>query len=181
MKDDEFLSAVKGVAFLGVPHHGSGVVELGKYFAYLLRSITRKTNSDLLADLDTRSKVLSNICIDATHLICQLQIITFYETRNFPGLGRLVRHTATLTCAPIHKRLTSMPDRRRGLSPPELSKRRSYPHQCRPWLDMQIRFRRRQLRADRRLNRSPSNSNHRSAPSHGTPGPKTDRPHCHVG
>ncbi|KAM0796952.1 hypothetical protein BDR22DRAFT_936987 [Usnea florida] len=99
-KDDEFLSAVKGVAFLGVPHHGSGVVELGKYFAYLLRSIKRNTNSDLLADLDTRSKVLSNICIDATHLICQLQIITFYETRNFPGLGRLIvdEDSARLNC-----------------------------------------------------------------------------------
>ncbi|KAK4695555.1 hypothetical protein P7C71_g2214, partial [Lecanoromycetidae sp. Uapishka_2] len=89
-KDEEFLSTVKGIAFLGVPHHGSGVVELGKYFAYLLRSFTRNTNAALLADLQTRSKVLSNICIDATHLICQLQVITFYETRKFPGLGRLI-------------------------------------------------------------------------------------------
>lgn len=89
-KDDEFLRAVKGIAFLGVPHHGSGVVELGKYVAYLLRSLSRKINSDLLADLNTRSRVLNSICVDATHLICQLRIITFYETRKFPGLGRLV-------------------------------------------------------------------------------------------
>ena len=84
------MNAVKGVVFLGVPHHGSGVVEMGKYFAYLLRSVKGHVNSDLLADLDTKSKVLNNICIDATHLICQMRILTFYETRNFPGLGRLV-------------------------------------------------------------------------------------------
>ena len=95
-RDDEFLSAVKGIAFLGVPHHGSGVTELGKYFAYLLRTFMRRTNSDLLADLDTGSKVLSDICVDATHLLCQLRIITFYETRNFPGLGRLVSHNISL-------------------------------------------------------------------------------------
>ena len=113
-----FLNAVRGIAFLGVPHHGSGVVELGKYFAYLLRTFTRHTNSDLLADLDTRSKVLSNICIDATHLICQLQIITFYETRNFPGLGRLVRQNITQPSSTKHQRLNNRSDRRRGLGSP---------------------------------------------------------------
>ena len=95
------LGAIKGIVFLGVPHHGSGVVELGKYLAYLLKSFKRNSNSELLADLNTKSKVLNDICVDATHLICQLSIITFYETRKYPGLGRLVRQAADNLTVPL--------------------------------------------------------------------------------
>ena len=57
----EILPAVKGVIFLGTPHHGSKVASLGKVAFELSRLFFQKPNLDVLRGLERNSEILDRI------------------------------------------------------------------------------------------------------------------------
>ena len=57
----EILPAVKGVTFLGTPHHGSKVASLGKIAFELSKLFFQKPNLDVLRGLERNSEILDRI------------------------------------------------------------------------------------------------------------------------
>lgn len=57
----EILPAVKGVIFLGTPHHGSRLASLGKVAFELSRLFFQKPNLDVLSGLERNSEILDRI------------------------------------------------------------------------------------------------------------------------
>lgn len=86
-----FESAVAGVIFLGTPHRGSEVAYWSKLLAKFAGAFTvGKVREDLLKILEPKSTELWTISSQFVERGMRLQIFSFYERRDTPGLGSLV-------------------------------------------------------------------------------------------
>ena len=92
------LDQTKGIAFLGVPHRGSGIARLGNYLARLLStaSLGTSTNPKLLQDLRRNSETLINLSLSSNHRLTGLQLLSFYETQQTDGIQIVDRESAIL-------------------------------------------------------------------------------------
>ncbi|KAH7012605.1 uncharacterized protein B0I36DRAFT_52432 [Microdochium trichocladiopsis] len=90
------LRSTRGIAFLGTPHHGSG---LARWAELLSRSkgIIKQTNTEIVAVLRRDSEVLARIQ-DGFHTMVQsrgkegqpIEISCFFEELPLPGVGQVV-------------------------------------------------------------------------------------------
>ena len=80
---------IHGVAFFGTPHRGSSLAEWGTHFANILNiaSFGTKTNSQLSADLEERSRILRSISKSFVDRGKNLDILSFYETEKAEWLN----------------------------------------------------------------------------------------------
>lgn len=78
----DILTNTKAIAFLAVPHKGSGAAWWGNFAANVLKgaSVGLSTNSALLADLRKDSSALTDIQKQSIERIQDLKMYTFYET-----------------------------------------------------------------------------------------------------
>ena len=83
----DLLNSIKGVAFLGVPHRGSGIARLGLFLAQAVSMSTAgtTTNKELVKILKQDSKWLANLSKEANHRLANLHIYSFYETERTTG------------------------------------------------------------------------------------------------
>ena len=85
---NDILTNTKAIAFLAVPHKGSGTAWWGNFAANVLKgaSIGLSTNSALVADLKKNSSALTDIQKQNIERIKHLNIYTFYETLRLQGV-----------------------------------------------------------------------------------------------
>ena len=86
------LNHVRGVVFLGTPHRGSNSAYWASFVARALQVVQFGvgTNSTLLRDLQSSSKVLSDISQQWLERSTPLSIRTFYETDKLDFMSCLV-------------------------------------------------------------------------------------------
>ena len=84
----DILSSTKAIAFLAVPHKGSGTAWWGNFVANVLKgvSIGFSTNPALVADLRKNSSALTDIQKQSIERIKHLKMYTFYETLRLQGV-----------------------------------------------------------------------------------------------
>ena len=99
------LKSVVGAVFLGTPHNGSDVANLGSIVGRILNTcITTATvgtqqraiRTDLLDYLKYDSKALQDLAISVRNRLHGLAIVSFYESETHRPLPSLVR--PHLTC-----------------------------------------------------------------------------------
>ena len=85
---NDILTNTKAIAFLGVPHKGSGNAWWGNFAANALKgaSIGLTTNSALVADLRKNSSALTDIQKQSIERIKHLNMYTFYEMLRLHGV-----------------------------------------------------------------------------------------------
>lgn len=81
----DIFENVKAVAFLGVPHQGSDVAQLGKSLFDLVEAMAIvKVNTNLVSDLQRNSKALFMISQESGHSLAALtEILSFYEEEKY--------------------------------------------------------------------------------------------------
>ena len=84
----DILTHTKAIAFLAVPHKGSGTAWWGNFAANVLKgaSIGLSTNSALVADLRKDSGALTDMQKQSIERIQHLKMYTFYETLKLQGV-----------------------------------------------------------------------------------------------
>lgn len=84
---DFIKKSCRGIIFLGTPHRGSKVADLGKILSTIVNSLTLSAaiRSPLLNDLRSKSGVLQTISRQFVMRSKDLQIISFYETEVMVG------------------------------------------------------------------------------------------------
>ena len=85
---NDILTNTKAIAFLAVPHKGSGTAWWGNFAANALKgaSIGLSTNSALVADLRKNSSALTDIQKQSVERIKNLNMYTFYEMLRLHGV-----------------------------------------------------------------------------------------------
>lgn len=97
MRYGGFEQAVAGVIFLGTPHRGSEIVYWSKLLAKFANAFTAgKVREDLLKILEPKSAEMGTICSQFVERGMRLQIFSFFERRDTPGLGSLVSRSFQL-------------------------------------------------------------------------------------
>ena len=83
----DVLKSVKGIAFMGVPHRGSGIARLGSFLAGLLKASTAgtSTNKNLIKELKKGARTLTDLSAAANQRLSELILYSFYETRRLHG------------------------------------------------------------------------------------------------
>jgi hypothetical protein len=79
---------------MGTPHRGSNVAYWSKVLANIVRTtqLGNNTSSELLADLQKNSRILSDISTQFVERGSALQIRTFYETEMVDFLNCVVSY-----------------------------------------------------------------------------------------
>ncbi|KAI1504195.1 hypothetical protein F5X99DRAFT_372815 [Biscogniauxia marginata] len=93
------LKSVIGVTFLGTPHRGSHIANLGNIVGNIINAcmLTTSTNgqpaiirTDLLNHLNYDSSVLQDLFLSARHRLQNIAIVSFYETEPTPPFSSLI-------------------------------------------------------------------------------------------
>ncbi|ETS79976.1 hypothetical protein PFICI_07505 [Pestalotiopsis fici W106-1] len=85
------LKSVLGVVFLGTPHKGSEAADIGKIVGRIINlAVPKATRTDLLGHLGENSQALRELASSFRHRLCNLEVVTFYETQPIPPLSSLV-------------------------------------------------------------------------------------------
>ena len=90
------LRLTAGIAFLGTPHHGSGLARWAELLSISI-GVVKQTNTDIVAVLKRDSEVLARIQ-DAFHTMVlarsqeglPIRITCFFEELPLPGVGHVV-------------------------------------------------------------------------------------------
>ncbi|KAM0806593.1 putative NACHT domain-containing protein [Seiridium cardinale] len=85
------LGAVKGIVFLGTPHRGSELADIGKVVGQIINTfLPNTTRTDLFTHLGKDSEALQDLASAFRHRLQDLEIATFYEVEPTPPLSSLV-------------------------------------------------------------------------------------------
>ncbi|KAK6075641.1 ankyrin repeat protein [Seiridium cupressi] len=85
------LGAVKGIVFLGTPHRGSELADIGKVVGQIINTfLPNTTRTDLFTHLVKDSEALQDLASAFRHRLQGLEIATFYEVGPTPPLSSLV-------------------------------------------------------------------------------------------
>ena len=91
------LEDTTSILFFGTPHRGSDIANTFSIAANLysfaskpVSVATGKMRNDLVKDLETESKELARVNGEFRHRQDAFHIVSLYETKNAPGLGKLV-------------------------------------------------------------------------------------------
>jgi hypothetical protein len=94
----QLSESIKGVVFLGTPHHGSDKAKWTKYLRSLARIITLDSiRTDLLKNLETNSQELTDLskqCVERLETLTRIESV--YETQKENGLIIVDRDSAVL-------------------------------------------------------------------------------------
>ncbi|KAK2778956.1 ankyrin repeat protein [Colletotrichum kahawae] len=104
---DEVLQSVSGIVFLGTPHRGSSIANLGSVVGNIINTFLSSTSAglnkrmlktDLLDFLKQDGKALQDLSMSVRNRLGQLKIVSCYETEPTPPLSSLVvdRISATM-------------------------------------------------------------------------------------
>jgi hypothetical protein len=95
------LRSTRGIAFLGTPHHGSGLARWAERLSRFIGVIKQQTNADIVAVLKHDSEVLARIQ-DGFHTMVQargregqsIEISCFFEELPLSGVGQVSDNAA---------------------------------------------------------------------------------------
>ncbi|KAJ3568959.1 hypothetical protein NPX13_g6245 [Xylaria arbuscula] len=96
-----------GVVFLGTPHRGSDLAPFTKAVANILKSIGKRTNTDILEVLRRNSQLLALVEDNFANWLRKsadrFRVACFFEELELPAVGRVVeRESATIAGWPKH-------------------------------------------------------------------------------
>ncbi len=90
------LQSTQGIAFLGTPHHGSGLARWAELLSRYI-GVVKQTNTEIVAVLRRDSEVLARIQ-DGFHTMAMarsregqghIEITCFFEQLPLPGVGQV--------------------------------------------------------------------------------------------
>ncbi|KAI1751937.1 hypothetical protein F4782DRAFT_530881 [Xylaria castorea] len=84
------LESTKAVVFMGTPHQGSPLAGYGEFVSKLWNAVQGSASTSSTSQLKTFSRELQTIASDFTELASGMEIVTFYELKNMPYVGRIV-------------------------------------------------------------------------------------------
>ncbi|OIW34693.1 hypothetical protein CONLIGDRAFT_658495 [Coniochaeta ligniaria NRRL 30616] len=102
-EDDMFygklLSSVTGIVFMGTPHKGSSVANLGSVVGRIVNTCvatstatlqSKAIRTDLLDYLNSDSKVLRDLAVSVRNRLQDLTVVSFYETEALSPLSAMI-------------------------------------------------------------------------------------------
>lgn len=101
----KLYESVRGVCFLGTPHHGSWMASWSRIPAATL-GIFKSTNQSLLKVLETDNELLESLGDDFLALLLyhnknpetkhEIEVVNFYEEIGYPGVGSIVERSSAI-------------------------------------------------------------------------------------
>jgi pimeloyl-ACP methyl ester carboxylesterase len=103
-KLERLVQATRGIIFMGTPHAGGNLAQVGHRLAALL-NIVRRSNPALLEPLRRDSSILTTIQQQFQQFLLKpevkIEVYCFFEERDVVGIGIIVpEHSATLSQYP---------------------------------------------------------------------------------
>lgn len=101
---EDVLKSIVGVAFLGTPHRGSDVAKMGAIAGRVINGCAmlasagrhgRIVRRDLLDTLSFDSKALQDLSVSVRNRLCDIKVVSFYETKALAPFNSLVSDVFT--------------------------------------------------------------------------------------
>lgn len=91
----KLLRAITGVVFLGTPHRGSSVADIGTVVGKIINLCTANSSTgivraDLLEYLQADGKPLQDLAVSVRNRLGKVKVVSFYESSPTPPLSSLV-------------------------------------------------------------------------------------------
>ncbi|KAK7997595.1 hypothetical protein PG989_005635 [Apiospora arundinis] len=114
---DSILKAVNGVIFLGTPHQGSKIADVGTVVGMIINlcSASPTIRTDLLDILKYDSAVLHQLSVSVRQRLEDLDVVTFYETAPTPPLRSLIVEESSACIGIAHEILVPLFENHRDI------------------------------------------------------------------